>query len=154
MTAAIRTNKASSGARFYRCALQVNPHHYADTFRGEPAPGDALAYARQVVGKALDERIEVLAITDHNSAADVATFRVAAEGTAIHILPGFELSSQEGVHVLCIYPPDTNEDQLDSYLGEFGIRDPDPSSDLADKSLSSTWSGSFATRVASPSRLT
>ena len=42
------------GAEFYRCALQVNPHHYGGTFRGTPNEGDAASYAHSVVDKAVE----------------------------------------------------------------------------------------------------
>ena len=126
---------AQRGARFYRCALQVNPHHYGSTFRGQPSEGSPTEHARAVIAKAVELRIEVLAITDHNSVSDVPAFRAAAAGQPIHILPGFELTSHEGVHVLCLYPPQTSNDQLERYLGEFAIRDTEPSSAPSDKIL-------------------
>lgn len=128
--------KLSPGARFYKCALQVNPHHYAGTFRGEASNGDARGYARAIVEKAAKLNITVLAITDHNSVSSVAAFRAAAKGTNVHIFPGFELASNEGVHVLCLYPPDTSGEKLERYLGEFGIRDTSPSSALSIKNFS------------------
>ncbi len=123
------------GARFYQCALQVNPHHYAQTYRGQATPGDALSYALEIVDKAVELGIEVLAITDHNNVDGVATFRSASHNRPVHIFPGFELSSSEGVHLLCLYPLDTSDDQLGRYLGEFGIRDTSPSPGLATKTL-------------------
>ena len=128
------------GARFYRCALQVNPHHYRGTFRGQALDGNAASHAQEIVNKALDLGIEVLAVTDHNSVSGVAAFRAAASNWPIHILPGFELSSNEGVHILCLYPPETSDDRLGRYLGEFGIRDVSPSPSLADKGLSEVFS--------------
>ena len=124
-----------NGARFYRCALQVNPHHYASTFRGAPAAGDASVHAKAIVDKAVELKISVLAITDHNSVSGVPAFRAAAEGRGVHIFPGFELSSSEGVHVLCVYPQDTDDDRLGRFLGEFGITNTAPSSDPANKSF-------------------
>ena len=123
------------GARFYRCALQVNPHHYAQTYRGEAIPGDALSHAQEIVDKAVELGIEVLAITDHNNVDGVAFFRAASRNHPVHIFPGFELSSSEGVHLLCLYPPDTSGDQLGRFLGEFGIRDTSPSTELANKTF-------------------
>lgn len=123
------------GAVFHRCALQVNPHHYAGTYRGEDSGGTAVEYARAMVQKAADLGISVLAITDHNHVGGVPDFRAAADGVNVHIFPGFELASSEGVHVLCIYPPETEQGQLERYLGEFGIRNTAPSSDLADKTF-------------------
>ena len=127
--------QALGGARFYRCALQVNPHHYARTCRGQSAQGDALGYAQEIVDKAVEVGIEVLAITDHNSVDSVAAFRSASRSRPIHIFPGFELSSSEGVHLLCLYPPDTGDDQLGRYLGEFGIRVTRPSTQPATKTF-------------------
>jgi hypothetical protein len=124
-----------SGARFYKCALQVNPHHYSRTFQGQALDGSAEGYARTIVEKAADLGIEVLAITDHNSVSSVAAFRAVAEGKGIYIFPGFELASSEGVHVLCIYAPDTADEVLNRYLGAFGITDTKPTATLADASF-------------------
>ncbi|NKC14660.1 MAG: AAA family ATPase [Gammaproteobacteria bacterium] len=85
-----------------------------------------------MVQKAGELDISVLAITDHNHVGGVPEFRAAAEGMGLHVFPGFELASSEGVHVLCIYPPETEQGQLERYLGAFGIRETAPSSDLAD----------------------
>ena len=123
------------GARFYRCALQVNPYHYAQTFQGQTIQGDALSHAQEIVDKAVEMDIEVLAITDHNNVDGVATFRSAARNHPVHIFPGFELSSSEGVHLLCLYPPDTSGDQLGRFLGECGIRDTSPSTEPANKTF-------------------
>lgn len=120
-----------SGASLHRCALQVNPHHYSGTFRGKPTPGDAAEYARSVVEEAVRLRISVLAITDHNDVGSVPAFRAAAQDRGVYVFPGFELASSEGVHVLCIYPPATDQDQLSRYLGECGIRRVGASSDLS-----------------------
>lgn len=124
-----------AGAVFHKCALQVNPHHYAETFRGEPSPGDARSYARAIVDKASALGVSVLAITDHNDVSNVPAFLDAAEGGDVHIFPGFEMSSSEGVHILCIYEPGTSQDRLGRFLGEFGITKTTPSSDLSNKSF-------------------
>ena len=123
------------GAVFHRCALQVNPHHYDSTYRGNAPSGDAVDHAEAIVQQASDLGVSVLAITDHNHVGGVAAFRIAAEGRGIHVFPGFELSSSEGIHVLCIYGPDTPDDLLARYLGGFGITDTKPSTTLADKAF-------------------
>ena len=124
-----------SGARFVKCALQVNPHHYGGTFRGHHSKGSPADYARAIVDKAVELGVSVLAVTDHNSVRDVAAFKRAAANFDVAIFPGFELASTEGLHVLCLYPPDTDEDRLNRFLGEFGVREPDPSAELCDKSF-------------------
>lgn len=124
-------NTGPAGAVFYRCALQVNPHDYGERYRGQASAGDASRHAQEIITKAVELGISVLAITDHNDVSSVPAFRAAAEGTDIRVFPGFELHSSEGVHVLCIYPPNTSQDQLGRFLGEFGIRNTSSSSDLS-----------------------
>lgn len=116
------------GAVFHRCALQVNPHDYSGTFRGQELSGDAHQHAKAIVDKAVEIGISVLAITNHNDVRGVAAFQDAASDHGVTIFPGFELSSSEGIHILCIYPPDTDEERLGRFLGEFGIRETVPSS--------------------------
>ena len=129
------TRQSSSGAHFFKCALQVNPHHYAGTFRGQESDGSPTDYAKAIVAKAAELEVSVLAVTDHNNVSCVAAFRYAAADRKITIFPGFEISSSEGIHILCIYPPDTVEEKLDRFLGEFGIRSPEPSADLSSESF-------------------
>ena len=119
----------SAGAKFHKCAFQVNPPHYAATYRGRATTVDETAYAQALVEKAAELDVTVLAVTDHNHADGVGAIRTAARARGITVFPGFELTSTEGVHVLCIYPPETSEDQLKLFLGGFGIATPEPSSD-------------------------
>ena len=124
-----------AGAVFHRCALQVNPHHYGGTFRGQETEGDARSHAEAIIAAAVEIGVSVLAVTDHNDVSGVPLFQDAAEGRGITIFPGFELSSSEGIHVLCIYPPNTVPERLGRYLGEFGIIDTKPSSALSNHSF-------------------
>lgn len=123
------------GAVFHRCALQVNPHHYGNTFRGQEPTGDARSHAETIIAKAVEIGISVLAITDHNSVNGVPAFREAARDSSVTVLPGFETSSSEGIHVLCIYPPSTAQEALERFLGEFGIRSTEPSPELSQKTF-------------------
>ena len=120
-----------AGAVFYRCALQVNPHHYSDTYRGQPNEGDESSYAEAVIARAVTNGISVLAITDHNDVSSVPLFQSAAAGSGVVVFPGFEIRSSDGIHVLCIYPRDNQADQLGRYLGELGIRETGSSSTLS-----------------------
>ena len=126
----------SAGARFHRCALQVNPHHYSETYRDQPTALDDVGYASALIDKAEKLDITVLAVTDHNHVGGVSGIRTVAQKRGIHVFPGFEVSSTEGIHVLCLYPPETAEAELERFLGEFGIRATTPSSSLCDKPFS------------------
>lgn len=125
-----------SGAVFHLCALQVNPHHYRAKYRGKSSGLGETEYAQRLVEKAKELKLSVLAVTDHNHVGGMSTLVSLAKRRGINVFPGFELGSSEGVHVLCLYPPDTEEDVLGRHLGEFGIRDVEPSAELSDKTLS------------------
>lgn len=56
-----------------------------------------------VVEEALQHGINLLAITDHNSAANAAAVQKAAAGTELTVLPGIELQTREEVHSLCLF---------------------------------------------------
>jgi hypothetical protein len=51
------------------------------------------------------------------------------------VFPGFEIASSEGVHVLCLYSPDTNDTELQRFLGQLDITNTEPSTSLSRKSL-------------------
>lgn len=123
--------KQYRGARFFKCALQVNPHDYADRFRRQDHGMNEYAYIQAMIDKAKELGIEILAITHHNHVGAIDKFRDAANDAGITIFPGFEISSSNGVHLLCLYEPGTDSRVLDRYLGEFGIHDTDPNTNLA-----------------------
>ena len=132
----VAVSELSAGAEFHRCAFQVNPHHYAGTYRGQASALDEAGYVRALADKAAELGVAVLAVTDHNHVGGVDAIRSAAEERSISVFPGFELTSTEGVHVLCLYPPETTEEQLKLFLGGFGIATPEPSSAPCEESFS------------------
>jgi PHP family Zn ribbon phosphoesterase len=56
-----------------------------------------------IVQAALDRRIDIIAITDHNASANVRAVQKAADGTGLTVLPGMEVQSREDVHLLCLF---------------------------------------------------
>ena len=132
--------RKSSGAQFYRCALQVNPFSYKKQFRGCSTAGDEETHAACIIESALANNIKVIAITNHNDAKAASAFQDAARGTGVTVFPGFELESRDGIHILCLYSPKTNAEQLGRFLGEFGIRSATPSAEPASTSFVDTLS--------------
>ena len=125
---ALRLNR---GARFYRVALQVNPHGYAEKYRGQKSSLPEEEYASALADKAAALGIEALAITDHNHCGSVAAVAEACSAKGVTVFPGFEASSQEGVHYLCLFDPKTPEETLNRILGLLGITDTSPNTELA-----------------------
>ncbi len=56
-----------------------------------------------IVSTALEHRISLIAITDHNATANIGAVQRAAQGTGLVVLPGMELQTREEVHVLCLF---------------------------------------------------
>jgi PHP family Zn ribbon phosphoesterase len=56
-----------------------------------------------IVHRALDLGLDVIAITDHNSAANAGALIKAARGTSLTVLPGMEVQSREEVHMICLF---------------------------------------------------
>ena len=56
-----------------------------------------------IVQEAVDRGINLLAITDHNTTANVEAVQKAAAGTGLTVLPGMELQTIEEVHILCLF---------------------------------------------------
>jgi 3',5'-nucleoside bisphosphate phosphatase len=63
-----------------------------------------------IVARALRLGIRLIAITDHNAAANCAAVMQAAAGSGLVVLPGMEVQTAEDVHVLCLF--DTVEQAL------------------------------------------
>ena len=56
-----------------------------------------------IVRRAQELGLDVIAITDHNCAANVAATIEAAAHTGVTVLPGMEVQTHEEVHMLCLF---------------------------------------------------
>ena len=57
----------------------------------------------RIVQTALEQNIDLIAITDHNASANVCAVQKAARGTRLTVLPGMEVQSHEDVHLLTLF---------------------------------------------------
>jgi len=105
-----------AGARYLRADLQV--HTPIDpAFNPRPDPkADRRALARAYLEKAKDRGIELVGITEHNDVSWIDELRYAANGLGLFLLPGFEVESKEGIHILCLFDPDTAVTHLEESL--------------------------------------
>ncbi len=109
-----------NGARFYRCALQINPYAYLQRHKKATPFNTEKQYNEAIIEACLNVGVEVIAVTDHYRVKDSKTLINAARKENIHAFSGFEAVSKDGVHFLCLFDPD-QDDRLESYLGAFGI---------------------------------
>ena len=113
-----------NGARFRRCALQVNPFAYLGTHNKKTPFKSEDEYNSAIVDACLENEIEVIAVTDHYRVAYSAGLVRAARKAKIHAFSGFEAVAKDGVHFLCLFDPD-KEESLERFIGECGILDAD-----------------------------
>jgi DNA repair ATPase RecN len=124
-----------NGARFYRCALQVNPfaylerHSKATTFTSEDE------YNKAVVETCMEIGIEVIAVTDHYRVKHSTSLVRAARSAGLYAFNGFEAVTKDGVHFLCLFDPEKDE-VLERFIGECGIHDTDQPSPTGSKDSS------------------
>ena len=56
-----------------------------------------------IIGMALLNGLDLIAVTDHNSFANAEAVIKAARGKSLIVLPGSEITTAEEVHVLCLF---------------------------------------------------
>lgn len=134
------TNGTSSsagtlGARWIRAALQVNPYDY----KGNPSPASAYPDEPSYNTALLDEcdrlGISLLAVTDHWCATSAAGLISDGAARGVTVLPGFEATTSEGVHLLVIFEVGTKLDDITIAIGACGLTPGDPHA-VAEKSYS------------------
>jgi ABC-type lipoprotein export system ATPase subunit len=108
-------------ARFWRCALQVNPSGYQSRYRGGDHGLDEASYNRQLLDRCLTLGISVVGVADHGSVDAVDGLRGFLEPHGIVVFPGFEIASSEKVHMVCLFPEGTTRDQLNRFLGRLDL---------------------------------
>ena len=125
ITSSERLKKAISlpnGARFYRCALQVNPFAYLGRHNKQSAFQTEADYNAAIVAACKAQSIEVIGVTDHYRVKDSATLMKTARDAGIFAFGGFEAVTKDGVHFLCLFDPG-KDGSLERYIGDCGIHD-------------------------------
>ena len=60
-------------------------------------------YPTAIVQRAVAEKLDVIAVCDHNASENVPYVILAAAGRALTVLPGMEVTSREEVHLLALF---------------------------------------------------
>ena len=124
--------KLPNGARFYRCALQVNPFAYLDRHNKQTTFKSEDEYNKAIIETCLELGIEIIAVTDHYRVKHSASLVCAARNAGVYAFSGFEAVTKDGVHFLCLFDPD-KDDVLERFIGECGIHDIDQPSPTGSK---------------------
>lgn len=87
--------------------------------------------ADDVIRIALEKGLEIIAVTDHNTAANCDAIQKASQGTAVTVFLGVEITTPQG-HVLAIFETGTPASKIEDLLIKLGIpRDKFSSLDIA-----------------------
>jgi len=124
--------KQPNGARFYRCALQVNPFAYHGRHAKPTNFATEEEYNAAIVSACKENNIEAIAITDHYRVADSWNLINTVRANNIFVFGGFEASTKDGVHFLCLYDPDKDQ-SLERFIGQFNVHDHSALSPNGDK---------------------
>ncbi len=65
--------------------------------------GEIEMYPRQIVEQALAAGLDIIAVSDHNSAGNIAATMRAAQGKNLTVVPAMEITSAEEAHILGIF---------------------------------------------------
>ena len=104
--------KLPCGAIWLKADLHVHTPASAD-FHDEISPDD-------IVHTALEKGLNLIAITDHNTAAWCDRVVEAGRGTDLTVFPGVEISTHQG-HMLAIFETDTPSTRIEDLLIKLGI---------------------------------
>ncbi|OUL99746.1 TrlF family AAA-like ATPase [Variovorax sp. JS1663] len=112
-------------ARFWRCALQVNPAGYLANHRGGDHGLSEASYNQALLEQCQKQDIRVVGMADHGSVASIDATRKVLEPAGIVVFPGFEIASNDKTHFVCLFAEDTTSQMLERYLGHLQLLSPE-----------------------------
>lgn len=65
--------------------------------------GDTDMTPNNIVNMSLLKELDVIALSDHNTARNITAVRQAANGTPLLVVPAIEVCTSEEVHMLCLF---------------------------------------------------
>ena len=66
--------------------------------------GDALMTPPNIANMAYIKGLDIVAVTDHNSARNARAVQIAACGLPLAVIAGIEVTTAEEIHVVCLFP--------------------------------------------------
>lgn len=105
--------KPHIGAHFFKADFHIHTPASQDVKVGAFSP-------EEVVAAAIAAGLDIIAVTDHNSADWIDLVRDAAAGTSLTIIPGTEITTPEG-HFLALFEKDFSASRIADLLIAIGI---------------------------------
>jgi len=80
--------------------------------------GDMDMTPNNIAGMAYLKGLQIIALTDHNTCRNAPALIRAAEQYGLIVLPGMELTTQEEIHVVCLFADTQDALAFDAYVYE------------------------------------
>lgn len=80
--------------------------------------GDDESTPANIVGMAYVKGLDVIALTDHNTAQNCIAAKEVADAYGITLICGMEITTDEECHVVCLLPTPEKALELDEYIAE------------------------------------
>lgn len=104
------------GTRWYKCDLHL--HTAASLCFYDRTVG-----AEQWVNRAIEQGLDCVAVTDHNTGITVDDIKVASEGTSLTVFPGVEITCDPSkVHLLVLFDVNKTSADIRDFLVRANIR--------------------------------
>lgn len=120
-----------TGSKWYKCDLHLHT-------TASRCFQDREVTAQQWVDRAIEQCLDCVAVTDHNSANGIAEVQDVAKHTNLTIFPGVEITCDSSkVHLLVLFDPSKNATDVEDFLIQCEIKRDDFGNELAktDKSI-------------------
>jgi len=109
-------------ARFWKCALQVNPYSYIK-YRGTDHNLSEEEYNDKLLEICKKENIKIIGIANHGNVEDIDKIKDLMNQNNIIVFPGFEITSSEKTHFVALFSETTTTEELNRYLGALELTD-------------------------------
>jgi len=124
MSAELKTQDIKyTKAKFWKCALQVNPAGYIK-YRGQGQSLTEADYNQQLLDACIESGISVIGMADHGNVDGVDAIRELFSSNNIIVFPGFEIASSEKIHFVCLFDENKTSQELERVLGKLDLLDP------------------------------
>ena len=109
------------GARWWKFDFHTHTPASMDYAKGQPKIKEDMTPTKWLLDY-VNQGIECVAITDHNSGDWIDKVKLAAEelrkgGTSIFVFPGVEITANSNIHVLAIFDPEKDSQFVNGIVG-------------------------------------
>lgn len=103
------------GTRWYKCDLHLHT-------KASLCFEDRSVTANQWVKRAIEQGLNCVAVTDHNTPSGISAIQEAANETNLIVFPGVEITCDTSkIHLLVLFDPSKGEEDIKSFLSKCDI---------------------------------